>query len=123
MPVQAGWTFGFAEPPAGNEYVFRGVVRFQWKARKKGRWRVVRRAAKFTTAGHENVQSAQPAGFSETFCILKRPGLAEQARVVRDHRVDAQLLEPRDLRGVVDGPDVDLAALGMHLLDEQAADQ
>jgi hypothetical protein len=70
---QAGWTFTFAEPPAGSEFVFRGVVRFQWKALKKGRWRVVRRASKFTTAGHKNVQSAQPAGFSETFCVLKPP--------------------------------------------------
>jgi hypothetical protein len=71
VPVQAGWTFSFAEPPAGTEYVLRGVVRFRWKALKKGRWRIVRRAAKFTTAGHETVQMSQPEGYSETFCVLK----------------------------------------------------
>lgn len=70
---QAGWNFSFEDPPAGSEYVFRGVVRFEWKVRKQRKWKVIRRAAKFTTAGHKNAQSSQPAGFSQTFCVLKSP--------------------------------------------------
>ena len=42
-------------------------------AEGRARWRVVRSASKFTTAGHASVQAAQPAGFSETFCVLKPP--------------------------------------------------
>jgi hypothetical protein len=68
---QAGFNFTIGEPPAGKEYVLRGFVRFQWRARKKGRWRVVRRASTFTTGGHKGVQLSQPEGYSDTFCVLK----------------------------------------------------
>ncbi len=71
---QAGWRFTFNDPEPGTEFVLRGYVKYIWKARKKGKWRVVRRAQTFTTAGHKGVQNSIPAGLTDTFCVLK-PGL------------------------------------------------
>lgn len=61
---QSGWTFPFVLEP-GQMYELRGVVSFQWRRGTK----VVRRAAKRTTAGHKTALS-QPRGYSAATCVL-----------------------------------------------------
>ena len=62
---QSGWTFPF-EPAAGQRFELRGVVNFQWR-RTGGK--VVRRATKATTPGH-NVTLADPEGYSAATCEI-----------------------------------------------------
>ena len=61
---QSGWTFPF-EPDAGQRFEVRGVVSFQWRRGDK----VVRRATKATTPGH-NVSVADPEGYSAATCEI-----------------------------------------------------
>ncbi len=61
---QSGWTFPF-EPDAGQRFEVRGVVNFQWRRGRK----VVRRATKATTSGH-NVSVADPEGYSAATCEI-----------------------------------------------------
>jgi hypothetical protein len=61
---QSGWTFPF-EPVAGQRFELRGVVNYQWRRGK----RVVRRATKSTTPGH-NVAFADPEGYSAATCEI-----------------------------------------------------
>jgi hypothetical protein len=62
---QAGHIFPFS-PRRGERYVLRGAVTFAWRKRGK----VVRRARKSTTAGH-NVTIADPEGYSRKQCVIK----------------------------------------------------
>src|SRR6185312_14548929 len=52
-----------------------------------------------------------------------RPTLHEQAWIVGDHAGDAEALEPADVRGVVDRPDVELAALLAYRPHERRGDE
>jgi hypothetical protein len=61
---QSGWTFPF-EPDAGQRFEIRGVVNFRWRRGSK----VVRRATKSTTPGH-NVSVADPEGYSAATCEI-----------------------------------------------------
>ena len=61
---QSGWKFPF-EPDAGQRFELRGIVNFQWR---RGT-RVVRRATKQTTPGH-NVAIAEPEGYSAATCEI-----------------------------------------------------
>jgi hypothetical protein len=61
---QSGWDFPF-EPEAGQRFEVRGVVNFRWKRGDK----VVRRATKATTFGH-NVTVADPDGYSAATCEI-----------------------------------------------------
>ncbi len=61
---QSGWKFPF-EPDAGQRFELRGVVNFQWRRGDK----VVRRATKSTTPGH-NVALAEPEGYSAATCEI-----------------------------------------------------
>ncbi len=61
---QSGWTFPF-EPEPGQRFELRGVVNYQWRRGEK----VVRRATKQTTAGH-NVTFADPEGYSAATCEI-----------------------------------------------------
>jgi hypothetical protein len=61
---QSGFSFPF-EPQPGQRFEVRGVVNFQWR---RGR-RVVRRATKATTPGH-NVTFADPEGYSAATCEI-----------------------------------------------------
>ena len=61
---QSGWTFPF-EPEAGQRFEVRGVVNFRWRRGGK----VVRRATKATTPGH-NVTLADPEGYSAATCEI-----------------------------------------------------
>jgi hypothetical protein len=75
---QAGFNFGFDPPAPGASYRLRGVVDFQWRARRhakqgkrhKRRWVVVRRARRVTHSGHENVPGSDPPDFSASFCVI-----------------------------------------------------
>lgn len=61
---QSGFSFPF-EPDAGQRFELRGVVNFQWRRGAK----VVRRATKATTTGH-NVTFADPEGYSAATCEI-----------------------------------------------------
>src|SRR4051794_38721831 len=62
-------------------------------------------------------------------CVVRPDGsdlqstLQKQPWVVGDHTGDTEALEPPDLGGVVDGPDVELAALLAHRLDQRRGDE
>ncbi len=70
---QAGYNFNFAPPTAGSTYVLRGVVDFQWRARRrvngKLRWVVVHRARANTKGGH-STDTADPPGYSSGLCEI-----------------------------------------------------
>jgi hypothetical protein len=67
---QAGWTFSFDQPAAGARFLLRGVVNYQWRVRKHGRWRVVRRAHRVTRGGLPGVEQADPPGRSTASCSI-----------------------------------------------------
>jgi hypothetical protein len=109
---ETGYEFTFRAPQAGSSFLLRGVVEFQW--RSKG-GKVVRRTRKFTAAGSTGRRPRPRRVWSS------RSGSgssAEQARVVGDHAVDPDRLEPGDLALVVDRPDVELAAGALDRVDQ-----
>jgi hypothetical protein len=63
-----GYTFGFDPPPAGSDYLMRGLVQFEW--RKSAHGKVERRAHRFTEAGHPTTES-DPKGFSAATCRIR----------------------------------------------------
>jgi hypothetical protein len=78
---QGGWTFNFAQPPSGQTYTMRGMVDFQWRARKrrrhlrhrrshKARWVVAHRRTKQTRSGVQAVAGGDPAGISKALCLI-----------------------------------------------------
>jgi hypothetical protein len=72
---QAGWTFDFGRPRAGNPFLLRAVVGFEWRSRKKvggrgARWVVVRRRRAVTRAGVRGVAGGDPPGQSLASCSL-----------------------------------------------------
>jgi len=66
---ETGLEFEFDPPSAGNSFLLRGVVEFQW--RSKG-GKVVRRTRKFTEDGHRT-RDADPRGFSAARCRIEGP--------------------------------------------------
>jgi hypothetical protein len=72
--TQAGFSFKFADPPAGTEFRLRGEVRFQWRARKRKskRYRVVERAVRTTRGGIRGVEGGDPKGRSDAACVIRR---------------------------------------------------
>jgi hypothetical protein len=71
--IQSGFDFRFDAPPVGSSFTLRGVVDFRWMGRRKGRWRVVKRATKITRAGIRDVEDADPPGYSRAVCQIKTP--------------------------------------------------
>jgi hypothetical protein len=73
---EIGYTFNFNKPEAGRSYVMRGLVRFQWRDKRKrnGKVRrvVVRREHRYTEGGHPT-QGAEPSGFSAAHCTISTP--------------------------------------------------
>jgi hypothetical protein len=82
---QAGWTFEFAAPPAGETFTVRGVVEFQWRKRlgprpskrvgsqsrgKGSQSRVVRSVTRVTETGISGVHGGDPAGTSKAMCLI-----------------------------------------------------
>ena len=64
---QSGWTFRFAAPAAGTTQMLRGAVTFEWRRGTK----IVRRARKRTSEGHESSAGSDPPGFSAATCELR----------------------------------------------------
>jgi hypothetical protein len=71
---QAGWTFTFSAPPAGATFTMRGVVEYEWRARRRGgrraRWTAVRRRSRVTRTGVEGVDGGDPPGTSKALCLI-----------------------------------------------------
>lgn len=72
LSTQAGFSFQFADPPRGTRFLMRGVVHYQWRARraKSRRWVVVRRARRVTAGGYRGVVGSTPAGRSDATCLV-----------------------------------------------------
>ena len=72
---EAGYTFAFAPPTAGNAFVLRGVVDFQWRAKrrtKRGKLRtVVVRTLHANTKGEHPSDGADPPGYSSGTCEIR----------------------------------------------------
>ena len=62
-PVESGWSFQLS---GGKPQLVRGVARFQW--RRGGH--VVRRARRYTAAGHRSTRGADPPAFSAATCRI-----------------------------------------------------
>lgn len=69
VSTQAGYSFQFADPPPGTRFTMRGMVRYQWRARRSGR--VLRRAMRVTKGGFKGVVGAIPAGRSDAGCVIE----------------------------------------------------
>jgi hypothetical protein len=67
---ELGYTFSFDAPKAGVTYLMRGLVQFEWRAKKSGT--VVRRTHLYTTKGHPT-KPAEPKGFSAATCRIATP--------------------------------------------------
>jgi hypothetical protein len=70
---ELGYTFRFTAPPKGRSYLMRGLVQFQWRARRHRNGRivtvVVRRARRYTEGGHRS-RGADPPGYSAARCRI-----------------------------------------------------
>ena len=69
--TQAGYSFEFDAPPVGTEYTLRGVVSFQYRARRRGKLVVVKRGRRITEAGLQRVEGGDPRGRSDAVCVIK----------------------------------------------------
>ena len=69
--TQAGFSFGFGQPPAGTEFTMRGRVDFEWRGRRRGRPAVVRRETRITRGGIGDVEGGDPPGFSAATCVIR----------------------------------------------------
>ena len=65
--VQDGRNFPLRAPPAGENYLLRGSVNFQW--RRAGR--VTGEARKFTERRSHRVPDADPPGYSASHCRIR----------------------------------------------------
>ena len=71
---QRGYTFRFDPPAAGESFLFRGFVRFEWRS-KSGK--VVKKTSRVTQSGHDT-SGADPKGFTAAQCTLEGPPPPEQ---------------------------------------------
>jgi hypothetical protein len=78
--AQRGFDFlDIDDPPLGESYRFRGLVRFQWRERrriagtKREREIVVKRARRITRGGLRGVKGGRPAGRSDAVCVVEGP--------------------------------------------------
>ena len=66
-----------ADPPEGQRFKYRGLVRFEWRERRRvgGRKRqvVVRRARRVTRGGLKGVPGGRPRGRSDAVCVVEGP--------------------------------------------------
>ena len=72
---EAGFYFPFSTPSPGTSYLTRGVVRFQWRKKRRNRrgWRVVKRRREVTEAGHRGTRDSDPRGYSAARCRIATP--------------------------------------------------
>ena len=73
--TQSGFSFEFAPPPAGTQFIMRGRVDYQWRAKRRRngrtRWVTVLRRKRYTRAGFSGVQGGDPPGYSQAFCVIR----------------------------------------------------
>jgi hypothetical protein len=73
---QAGWTFAFDTPAPGHGFLGRGIVDFQWRARRSGGerkhlgWVVVKRRRAVSRKGLDDVDGGDPPGTSLASCLI-----------------------------------------------------
>jgi hypothetical protein len=67
---ELGFTFRFDPPKPGSGYVIRGLVQFEWRAKRSGT--VVRHSHRYTSGGHPT-KPAEPAGYSAATCEISTP--------------------------------------------------
>jgi hypothetical protein len=71
---ELGWTFAFDAPTPGSTYTLRGVVDFQWRAKRRRGRRVrtvvVRRVSLHTKGGFKSTVGADPPGYSNGLCEI-----------------------------------------------------
>jgi hypothetical protein len=67
---ELGYTFSFDAPKPGVTYLMRGLVQFEWRAKRSGK--VVRRTHRYTERGHRT-KPADPAGYSAATCEITTP--------------------------------------------------
>ncbi|HEY2201658.1 MAG TPA: hypothetical protein VGH56_07200 [Solirubrobacteraceae bacterium] len=65
-PRQNGLSFQLTPVPGKPAFTLRGVVSFQWRTGVH----VVHSASRPTTAGHQSLAGADPAGFSAATCVI-----------------------------------------------------
>ena len=65
---ETGYEFEFDPPRAGQSYLLRGVVEFQWRRGS----RVIKRKRKFTEEGHRT-RGADPKNYSAARCRIVGP--------------------------------------------------
>lgn len=74
--TQSGFSFRFADPPEGQQFVLRGIVQFRYTAKRKRRgkrrWVIVKQYERLTRSGRSGVQMADPPGASYAMCIIRR---------------------------------------------------
>ena len=72
---EAGYTFSFAPPAAGNAFVLRGVVDFQWRVKRRTRsgrlHTVVLRTLHANTKGEHPADGADPPGYTSGTCEIR----------------------------------------------------
>lgn len=68
---QAGYTFKFDPPKGSARFVLRGVVSFEWRATKKGRTKVRRKATRNTKGGYSFAGGGDPRGYSAGTCEIR----------------------------------------------------
>ena len=72
---QAGYTFSFAPPQNGSAFVLRGVVDFQWRAKRRTRnghlRTVVVRTLHANTKGQHPSDGADPPGYTSGTCEIR----------------------------------------------------
>jgi hypothetical protein len=66
-PRQGGQSFTLAPPKAGDLFILRGLVTFEWRSRRGA---VTRRAVRRTTGGHRSAAGADPPGFTAAVCTI-----------------------------------------------------
>lgn len=78
--AQRGFDFSRIEdPPAGQRFKLRGLVRFEWRelraveGSKRKREVVVKRARRITRGGLKGVLGGRPPGRSDAVCVVEGP--------------------------------------------------
>jgi hypothetical protein len=66
---QAGFTFPFQTPAAGQTYTLRGAITFAWKLGRK----LIGSALVHTKHGYKNVAFSDPPGYSAGTCSIAGP--------------------------------------------------
>src|SRR3954449_4685549 len=72
---ELGYTFSFDAPKPGSSYLMRGLVQFEWRAKKSGT--VVRRTHRYTSKGHPTAP-AEPKGYSRATCKIATPAAPQE---------------------------------------------